>query len=73
MSKRPVSNYREDEPGRHVAVYAGRTLKGYVIVRDGEAHAYDSEGGFAGTFAGATDGLKAARELLLGDQGGQSC
>ena len=67
MSKRPSTVYREDEPGRHIAVYAGRILKGHVIIRGGEVHAYQPEGSFVGTFAGAMEGLKAAREWLLGD------
>lgn len=69
MSKRPSPIYRDEEPGRHISIYAGRNLMGFVVVRDDEAHAYGAQGGFVGTFAADKEGLSAAREWLLSDQG----
>ncbi|GLS18760.1 hypothetical protein GCM10007874_17770 [Labrys miyagiensis] len=73
MIRRPSAIYRDGAPGRHIMVYSGRSLKGFVVIRDGESHTYAPEGDFVGTFVGASEGLKAAREWLLSDQGGRQC
>ncbi|MDZ5448614.1 hypothetical protein [Labrys sp. ZIDIC5] len=66
MSKRPSPTYRDEEPGRHISIYSGRDLKGFVVIRDDEAHGYTAQGKHLCSFHGEQDGFFEARALLLG-------
>lgn len=71
MSKRPPQKYLDELPGRHMAVYRGRDLAGFIVIRDGETLAYEPRGSLVASYLSDAAGLVAAREELFSGQWGR--
>lgn len=69
--KRPPQMYLDEMPGRHMMVYRGRDLAGFIVVRDRETLAYTPHGRLVAAYAGDAAGIAAAREGLISSQGGR--